>query len=227
MLEINQIHEGDCLELMKTLPDKYIDLVITDPPYVLPAKTSTSTKMSKKFVLKNIGDFSITENYFKNWFKEIKRILTKKGKVIIFCDEVLYVILFRSAYHLFNSSLLVWKKNKVGLGRNYRKTFELIFYAKNNDAENFTQFRRDILEFNTPSNKVHPTQKPVDLCKYLIEIEKPKVVLDCFCGSGSSLVACKELGIDFIGMELNEEYLKIAKKRLEQSRLITTLKTSQ
>jgi site-specific DNA-methyltransferase (adenine-specific) len=175
--------------------------------------------MSKSFNLNNIGDFSLTESYFDNWFKEIRRVLKETGKILIFCDETLYVVLFRSAYKFFNTSMLVWKKNKVGLGRNYRKTFEIILYGKSQSSKNFKEFRRDILEFKTPSNKVHPTQKPVELIKYLISPEDGQLILDPFMGSGTTAIACKELGRDFIGFEINKDYLDIANKRLEQSTL--------
>ena len=116
--------------------------------------------------------------------------------------------------------LLVWKKNNVGLGRNYRNTFELIVYGKKQESENFKEFRRDILEFNNPTNKLHPTQKPVDLIKYLIDIEDPKIILDPFLGSGTTAVAAKQLKRNFIGIEISEKYCEIARGRLRQEILL-------
>ena len=175
--------------------------------------------MAKHFMKRNIGDFSITETYFRGWFEEIKRILKDTGKFIVFCDEVLYPCLFRASYNWFDTSMLIWKKNRVGLGRNYRKTFEILLYGKCDNANNFTEFRRDILEFDTPTDKVHPTQKPVELISYLIEPEDWHTILDPFMGSGTTGVACVQTGRNFIGIEIEPKYFEIAQKRIAEAQL--------
>lgn len=81
-----------------------------------------------------------------------------------------------------------------------------------------TRYPKAILEFTPDKDKYHPTQKPVALLKYLIETytSKGALVLDSCMGSGSTGVACKELGREFIGIEMNEEYYNIAVKRLDE-----------
>ena len=211
---------GDCLDILPTLADNSVDAVITDPPYVTPSKTSSSTKMARKFMKRNIGDFSITETYFRCWFEEIIRVLKDTGKFIIFCDEVLYPCLFRASYNFFDLSMLIWKKgNRVGLGRNYRKTFEILLYGKCERAGNFLEFRRDIIEFDIPADKIHPTQKPTELISYLIEPEEWGTILDPFMGSGTTGVACVQTGRNFIGIEIEPKYYEIAEKRIKEAQL--------
>lgn len=213
------LYHGDCLEVMKQIPDGSVNAVITDPPYVLPAKTSTATKMAQRFTKRNIGDFSITEGYFRIWFEAIGRALKPTGKFVIFCDEVLYTVLFRAAYNNFDTSMLIWKKNTVGLGRNYRKTFEVMLYGKREEATNFTEFRRDLFEVDVPKDKVHPTQKPVELITQLIMPEDWITILDPFMGSGTTGVACVKTGRNFIGIEISEEYFRMAEKRIAEAQM--------
>jgi site-specific DNA-methyltransferase (adenine-specific) len=204
---------------MKSIPDKSVDAVITDPPYVLPSKTSTSTKMAERFNKRNVGDLSIVEGYWRAWFDEVRRVLKPTGKFAIFCDEVLYTVLFRASYNYFDTSMLVWQKGKrVGLGRNYRKTFELIIYGKSTDALNFDEFRRDIIDIDIPSKKVHPAEKPTELIEYLIKPEEWQAILDPFMGSGTTGVACVQTGRNFIGIEIDEGYFKIAEKRINEAK---------
>lgn len=210
------LHLGDCLEYMKGMADNSVDAVITDPPYILPSKTSTSTKMAARFTKRNIGDLSIAESYFRMWFDEVYRVLIDGGKFCVFCDETFFTVLYRAAYNKFDLSMLIWRKGeRVGLGRNYRKTFEVIIYGKKDGSENISEFRRDILDFAPPSEKEHPSQKPEDLIRFLIKPENWATVFDPFMGSGTTGVAAIQLGRRFIGCEIDPNYFEIARKRIE------------
>lgn len=238
--------KGDCLELMKGIPDKSIDMILCDLPYGISA-----CKWDK------IVDLE------KMW-KQYERIITDKGAIVLFGAEP-----FSSHLRLSNLKLYKydwkWIKNK---GTNFlNSSFQplkfiedvMVFsksassYSKNGSMNYFpiktgghksydtprknvkpssnirskferkeknnvtTRFPKNYLFFNTVGNKtVHPTQKPVDLLEYLIKTYtlEGMTVLDNCMGSGSTGVACKNLNRNFIGIELDEEYFNIAKKRI-------------
>ena len=102
--------------------------------------------------------------------------------------------------------------------------FEVRFLNVNKDLlinklENKTNYYQKIKRYTRPKNKIHEAEKPVELLKELIELSSNKndVVLDCFMGSGTTGVACKELNRNFIGIELDETYFNIAKTRIEET----------
>ena len=199
--ELNKIYNEDCLEFMKRVPDKYFDLVLTDPPYGIGEK------------------FKGGDNSKMNKFNSI----IEKGWDIAPSKELFYEI-FRVS------------KNQIIWGGNY---FELpstrgfIVWDKQISADfslamaeyAWTSFDALAKIYKISSDKVgrlHPTQKPVKVIEYCLnyaKIEKNHKVLDPFMGSGTTAVACKSLGIDFVGCELDHEYVAIANKRLEQVQL--------
>jgi len=217
MLELNKIHQGDCLDLMKDIPDGSIDCIITDPPY----STPTITAFGRKKVL-NLADLSIQERFFREVKKEMERILKPDGRVFIFCDDKYYPILFSVFYDWQNKNLVVWDKGKIGMGNPFRKQHELIFYANResfnyNRTEGITHYPT-ILKYSSDKNKVHGAQKPIRLIEDLIKgfTNEGDIVLDCFLGSGTTALGCKNLNRNFIGIELSPEYCKIAEERLNE-----------
>jgi site-specific DNA-methyltransferase (adenine-specific) len=218
--ELNKIYCMDCLEGLKKIPDNSVDLVLTDPPY----STPTITSFGRKKVL-NLGDLSIQENFFRQIKVEFERILKPNGRVFIFCDDKYYPILFAVFYDWQNKNLVIWDKGKIGMGNPFRKQHELLFYLNRETysykrTEGITHYPT-ILKYKSDKNKIHGAQKPFELCKDLIIgfSEKEEIVLDPFIGSGTTAVACKQLGRNFIGFEISPEYCKIANKRLEQDTL--------
>ena len=82
----------------------------------------------------------------------------------------------------------------------------------------------DVIMANRTGNNLHPTEKPLKLIRELIKANKGQLIFDPFAGSGTTMVACKQLGRDFIGIEIDQEYVNIANKRLSQEQLNTTRK---
>lgn len=200
---------GDCLEIMKTIPDKSIDLVLTDPPYGINICKSGTVGGRNLAKVKNYGkcewDNKIPD---KNYFEEMFRI--SKNQIIFggnyFIDR------------LFNTPcFVVWDKDNTGnfadcelAWTSFKTATRLIKFTWNG----FIQGNMREKDF-----REHPTQKPKSVMKWILEnySETDQTILDPFMGSGTTGVACQELGRNFIGIEINEKYFKIAERRINQA----------
>lgn len=217
------IINADCLEYMKTLPDKSFDLILTDPPY----SRNTITAHSREGI-RNLADLSIQEFFYREMFVQIARLLKDGGVCFTFCDDLFYPILFATSYNsLQGHSLITWDKEHISFGRPIRKRHELIMYTSKGGGGTFypSDERKhfpSVISYQREYNNVHGAQKPVGLLKDLIKHFCPNngKVLDPFLGSGSTLVACKILGMDAVGIELSSEYCEISRKRLAQQILL-------
>ena len=212
--------QGDCLELMKDIPDKSIDMIIIDPPYSTPTITGFGRKQ-----VKNVADLSIQETYMKCLKTEFERILKDNAPVFIFCDDKYYPSIYRAFYNWQSVQMIVWDKGKIGMGKPFRKRHELIVYANRetidyNRSEKITHYPT-VLNYKvvTDKEKEHPAQKPTELLEDLIIgfSNKNDTVLDCFMGSGSTGVACINTNRKFIGIELDAHYFEIAKERINNA----------
>ena len=243
--------QGDCLELMKQVPDKSIDLILCDLPY------GTTALKWDKVLDKN-----------KLW-EQYKRIIKDYGIICLFGAQPFTSMLIASNTDMYRYSWLWKKESATGhLNSKYRplqitEDIAVFSYAKvgslakhpityhppglvevnivkknnpnstwrknkgydsmnnelNSDKEfiqKYTGYPNNILEFPRDKNAVHPTQKPVALLEYLVKTytNEGDTVLDNCMGSGSTGVACQNTNREFIGMELDEKYYKIACERL-------------
>jgi site-specific DNA-methyltransferase (adenine-specific) len=210
-LPINQIINADCLEFMKTLPDKCIDLVLTDPPYGINAD-------------KGVGGFgsSKTDNHYDdNWdsktptqevFNEILRI---GKKVVIFGGQ------FFTDKLPPNGHWIVWdKKGNIQFDNPFGDCELAWTNIDKKSVKKYTVIQQGFV--SEERDRFHPTQKPVSLFKMIIQdnTEEGGVVLDCFLGSGTTAVACKQLKRNYIGIEISDKYCEIAKQRLRQEILL-------
>jgi site-specific DNA-methyltransferase (adenine-specific) len=172
-------------------------------------------------------DFSDCNNlkpFFSTLFKEFSRILSDKGCVYMFCDwRSVSFYLPLSAQFLPVKNLIVWDK-KSGPGTFYSYQHELILFSTFNNKLRLKGASNVIRSPSfccgakkTNGEKVHPTQKPVELIELFLShtTNVGDTVLDCFMGSGPTGVACVRNGRNFIGMELQEKYFEIAKNRIE------------
>lgn len=208
------IKQGDCLELMKDISDKSIDMILTDPPYGMNFQSHRRKNIYEK--IKNDENLEFLDNFFQ----ECNRVLKKDSALYVFCswhnvDE--FKKQFEKYFKLKN--ILVWVKNNHGSGdlqASYAPKYEFILYG-NKGRRKFENGRKeDVLFYNKTKNELHPTQKPVDLLEFLINnssIENDNI-LGPFMGSGSTAVACQNTNRNFIGFELDEHYFQIAKERL-------------
>ncbi len=219
MLELNKIYQGDCLELMKEIENSSIDCIIIDPPYFLPA----THYQTRKKQIRNFADLGILEFFFKNVFEEFKRIIKPTGTIYVFCDGQSYPLFWFYLYPFVkNVRPLIWDKKTSINGYSWRHQHELIIFAEMPEAKPIPSGDGDILRFSAVKldNRIHPAEKPLDLLKCLISksTKEGDLILDSFAGSGSTLIACKELNRNFIGIELSEEYCKIANERITKEK---------
>lgn len=212
---INKIHLGDCMEFMKQLPDKSIDLVLTDPPFGMDFQSSRRADKYKKIE----GDNDL--HWLKLFAFEIDRVLKTDGQAFVFCSWHKVDVFKRELEKFFKiKNMLVWVKNNHGSGdlySDFAPQHELIIFI--NKENKFLLGKRDsnVLNFQKTDNSLHPTQKPTDLIGYLASktIEKG-IVLDCFSGSGTTALVCHDLGLDFICIEKDPDYHAASVKRLEE-----------
>jgi DNA modification methylase len=239
MLALNQIYQGNCLEVMKSIEDKSIDLILTDLPYN---------------VTQQAYDVLID---FKLLWEQYQRLIKDNGAMIFTAVEPFRTKLIVSNLNLFKYDL-IWEKNKCSGFLNAKKQplrqheSILIFYKKppvynaqmtighkamntytqHTISENYGKYNMisgggsteryptSIIKIpvvnNDSKDRYHPAQKPVALGEYLIKTytNENDVVLDNCCGSGSFLLAAKNLNRKFIGIELDEKYVEISKQRL-------------
>ena len=239
-----QLIQGDCLVEMAKIPDKSIDMILCDLPYgvtkmmwdcIIPydmlwRQYNRIIKDNGNIVLFSSGLFtlSLIQSNIKNfrykliWKKNVPTGMSSaKYRPMKYYEEI---CVFGNSNGTYNPIM----KERVGVGKecyNYDH-----YCGDNNHIQLEKQKRRynpdwvqpsDVLEFNVVPNrngKLHPTQKPVDLCEWLIKTysNEGDTVLDNCMGSGSTIIACINTKRNGIGIELNDKYFEIAKKRVEQ-----------
>jgi len=205
---------GDCLDLLKDIPDKSVDVLYTDPPYIPPEHSKTLTKYKK-----TLSEMVILESFYKRYLVEIDRVLKDDGILLLFCNSDSYPMFYIHMYqYVKKMRCFVWDKISCSLGYTFRHQHELILYGERMNMKCIKCGTGDIFKYKVvkAKDKDHPAQKPVDLHKHILQniVDKDKVVLDTFMGTGSIGLACKDLGCDYIGMELEIEYFNIAKEKL-------------
>ena len=212
-----ELWHGDCLELMKDIPDGSVDLVLTDPPYGIDFQSNFRKNKFNKIE----NDSSVNAEFLD----ECKRVLKDTGAIYCFTRWDVYPSWIEQISKRFKvKNCIVWFKRGGGLGdlkKGYIYNHEFIIYCAEKNHRLNGKRRNDVFEFakDAPSTYVHPTQKPISLLKEIIERSSNEggVVLDCFMGSGSTGVACVNTNRRFIGIELDDGYFNIAKKRSEDA----------
>jgi site-specific DNA-methyltransferase (adenine-specific) len=238
LLFMFKLMQGDCLELMKDIPDGSVDMILCDLPY-----GTTACKWD-------------TIIPFEPLWEQYERVIKDNGAIVLTASQPFTTKLINSNINLFKYEL-IWDKVKPSSGLHakqqpLRQHENILIFGKGkikynpqmektelridkprvaNNGEAFggknvlrqhnnkgLKYPRSILKISNANQrgKVHPTQKPVALCEYLIKTytDEGETVLDNCMGSGTTGVACKNLNRNFIGIELDEGYFKIAKERI-------------
>lgn len=245
---LNQIVQGDCLEVMKDIPDESIDMILCDPPYgktkmkwdsIIPfapmwGQYDRIIKTNGVVVLFGVEPFSSKlrlsnldlYKYDWVWEKDKPTNFARSNKEPMKYHE--NIMIFYKKQPTFNKQLISRSeggklRTKTGVNHNNRKiqgsdkTYsgktQITFYNEN------LKNPSTIIYFNTGRRQdlIHPTQKPTELFEYLIKTytNEGEIVLDNCIGSGTTAVACINTNRNFIGIELDEEYYKIATERIE------------
>lgn len=221
--ELNNIYCADCYEAIKKIPDKSVDLVIIDPPYDI--KHTSGGGMLLQKGIKNMFD-SIVENNLCSSFdfsilEQLDRVM-KKRNIYIWCNKMLIPKLFEY-YKDSLFDIITWHKtNAMPLcGSKYLTDTEYCLYFHDTLKLN-TSYETAKTHYEIPINikdkkhYLHTTIKPIHILQNLIinSSNENDIVLDCFCGSGSTCVAAKNMQRNFIGFEISEKWHKIACDRL-------------
>jgi site-specific DNA-methyltransferase (adenine-specific) len=222
--------EGDCLSLMRDLPNGCVDAVITDPPFSSGARTDAAKSMRNGMVrgAKWDGGWFTHDNMATHGFLFLMRLL---GVELLRCCRIgasgHFFIDWRMYPNLYGAiessgwitkNLVVWDKQHFGMGSNYRNQHEFIIYAEKGDGEFKTHSIGNVIQCGRSGSEFHPTEKPVELIEVLLGAgsDRSDTILDPFCGSGTTLVAAKKLGRHFLGFEISPEYVAIANRRLAE-----------
>jgi len=197
-----ELHLGDCLDFMRSMPDKSVDAVITDPPYgiadIWKGGASHGWGVARLATPKrNEGDVKPAKEYFDEMFRIA-------NKIIIWGGNYFELPISRG--------WLVWSKPE----RNFTLSEAELAWT------NIPMPIRVIDYHRSDSGREHPTQKPIGVMKFSIEkakLPEGATILDPFMGSGTTGVACVQTGRNFIGIEIDPTYFAIAEKRIKEAQL--------
>ena len=219
------LRNGDCLEIMKQIPDGSVDLVVTDPPYLIETTGAGIYKQADKQYVKELGEMK--DGFSEQVLDQLCRVM-RKINIYIFCSQkqIIPLLDYFVGKKKCNWNLLTWHKtNPVpACGNKYLTDTEYILFFREKGVkiggEYKTKFTYYVTPLNTADKKLygHPTIKPVDILQNLIlnSSNQGDVILDPFMGSGSTGIACNITGRNFIGIELDKGYFETAKARIEE-----------
>ena len=217
------LKHGDCLKLMKDIPDGSVDLVLTDPPYLCNySRHDSKSRFSNKIA--NDENNCANKNMIEKYLHECYRIMKDNTAIYCFCNykkiDFFKQQIEKAGFHLKN--IIIWDKQKNGMGdlsTTFGYSYEFIIFASKGQPKIRGKRISDVWQFPRvkPKEQTHQNQKPVDLLKQAIEksSDEGAVVFDGFMGSGSTGVACVNTNRRFIGIELDDKYFEIAKQRID------------
>ena len=219
--------QGDCLEVMRNIPDGSVDLVVTDPPYKIQTSGAGLYKQADKQYVKELC--GMKDGFSPAILDELCRVM-KKINIYIFCSQkqIMPLLDYFVKGKKCNWNLLTWHKtNPVpACGNKYLTDTEFILFFREKGVPIYGEFKTKFTYYVTPLNQKdkkrfgHPTIKPLEIVQNLIlnSSAENEVVLDPFMGSGTTGVACVCTGRRFIGMDLDPEYFDIAQKRINEAK---------
>mgnify|MGYP003608972303 CR=1 FL=1 len=232
-----ELLHGDCLELMKDIPDKSIDLIVIDPPYIVTKNSWDKEEVVSDFLSKILFDkakehcslyvwcgigeksnslFRWFPIFNKHWY--FKDLITWKKQRGMGNKKGWLYVREECMWFVKDNKQFTWNKDNQ-----YDLQDKRLFSLPNNksDFKRFTNVWIDIKECagSMKSCENHPTEKPVELIQRILKLScvDNGTVLDCFMGSGSTGVACINTNRNFIGIEKDDKYFEIAKNRIEQA----------
>ena len=224
------LRQGDCLEIMKQIPDNSIDMIFTDPPYLMTSRGGTSNTggMLLDDKVRTGKVFEHNDLDIEDWLPDFYRILKDNSHCYIMTNNKnishYLDVINKSKFHF--TKCLIWVKDNKIVGNSYMSQYEYIIMIRKG------KFRKlnnngysDVLQIPNKKQKdkhgknLHNTEKPTEITDILIECSsnEGEIICDPFMGIGGCGVSCKKLNRNFIGIELDENYFNIAKKRIEEA----------
>ena len=227
------MRQGDCLDLLKKLPDDSVDLIVTDPPYEFAAHRGGGAFGSKKREYHNqLEDSDITNGFDTKILDELMRVM-KKVNIYIWCNKE-QIKMYLDYFKDYNMDLLaLCKTNPVPTCNNkYLSDIEYLLFFREKGVKVFGEYATKHKYYVMPTNKAdkkkynHPTVKPLEIIENLIinSSEENQIVLDPFMGSGTTGEASIKLNRNFIGIEIDKTYFNTAKERIERIEKVKNMK---
>ena len=226
--ELNKIYCEDSYKAIKEIPDKSIDLIVTDPPYLIENTTAGGgSNLAKSIQSMNdeLESGILTEGVKEEILTEFMRVM-KKPNIYIWCNHKqipMYLDFFVNRNGC-SFDILIWNKtnatplfnNKYLTDKEYCLYFRKGGYCNPKDYESAKTVFYQPINIKDKETFKHPTCKPTNIIKTIIEnSSKPNdIVLDCFMGSGTTALCCKELNRNYIGFEIEPKWCKVANDRL-------------
>jgi site-specific DNA-methyltransferase (adenine-specific) len=216
-----RLYQGDAIDFLKSLPDASIDCVITDPAY-----ESLEQHRSRGTTPRLVNWFETFPNdRFPELFTEFYRVLKQNSHCYVFCDQV-------TMFHIkpIGESVgfkfwkpIVWDKEAIGMGYHYRSQYEMILFfekgkRKLNDLGIGDVISQKRLRKGKQNPDCYPTEKPVEVAEILVKqsTQPGEIILDCFAGSCSTGVAALNQDRRFIGADISDDAIELAKHRFCQ-----------
>lgn len=234
---MDTIINADCMDVLKQLPDKCVDLVLTDPPYLIKnTQTGNKSNFSLSFqkINNEIKKAGLNNGVSMDFCKELLR-LQAKPNLYIWCNkaQILDYLLFFVWENGCNYDILCWRKenavptfnNKYLTDKEYCLYFRKGGYCQPKRYEDAKTIFNEPINIKEKTLFKHPTIKPLKIFEKLISNSSKKndLVLDCFSGSGTTAVACHKLGRHFICVEKDPDYWAASVKRLDEERRQMTI----
>lgn len=224
--------QGDCSELLKGIPDESIDLIATDPPYLVSSTNGGGTINNIKKLNKSLSDLKknidITQGYNIELYGEQFIRVMKQINIYLWCNkaQIPEYFDFYVKKHRCKFDIICWHKTNAlpTYSNKYLSDTEYLLYFRKGSGKCFPQSYEDAKTFyiapiNHKDKKLygHPTIKPLDITEKIIRnsTREGQLVLDPFMGSGTTGVACVNTDRKFIGIEIDKEYFDIAQKRVK------------
>ena len=241
---LNKIICGDCLEIMKRVPDESIDLIVTSPPYNLKNSTGNGMKDGRGGKWSNAALINGYKNYddcmphdkYVKWqrecLKEMLRIIPDNGAIFYNHKWRVQDGLLQDRQDIVSGfpvrQIIIWRR-KGGINFNpgyFLPTYEVIYLIAKSKfclAPKANAYG-DIWEFNQETKNPHPAPFPVNLIERIISSTKAETVLDPFMGSGTTAIAAINLNKKYVGIELSEDYVNLANQRTSENTIQMKLK---
>ena len=224
MLKTNEIYNIDCMEGLKLIDDNSIDLVIIDPPYLLNINKVKNVSNMNKYA----NDLLNLKDGFDLKVLDLLIQKMKKINIYIYCSkrQVKDLLNYFSNKNC-NHEILTWHKQNPSplINNNYLPDTEYILFFREKGVKLYGNYHTKRKYYISLTNKVdkqkykHPTIRPLELIEYHIENSSKEgdLILDCFAGSGTTLVGAINKNRRYIGFEIDKNYYEIAKKRIEEA----------
>ncbi len=223
-MELNVVYNEDCLEGMKQIPNKSVDLVITDPPYLIDTVGSGLYSQKDKQYIKELN--FMKDGFSKEILDEICRVM-KKINLYIFCSQkqIIPLLDYFVREKKCNWNIITWHKTNPipACGNKYLTDTEYVLFFREKGVKIYGDYQTKFTYYLTSLNQKdkikynHPTIKPLNIIQnFIINSSKEgEIVLDPFMGSGTTAIACMNTNRNYIGFEIDKGYYDIILERIK------------